>query len=145
MTFPTKRLLAAAAVIAMAAGLSACKKEIEAPYDTGICWHAIPMTDGTIKFNKLATNIPNMETCAATLEGMRLRFARMTMASSSREMMGAYQGNFLFLDARGVSVAADMKKARYLALVRTGDGRLAIPGAIKRQMEATAPDPATAK
>jgi hypothetical protein len=145
-TFPIGRLLAAAAVIAGAGLLSACEKQVEAPYDTGICWHAIPLKNGAIKFNKLASNVPNMETCAAELEGMRIRFARLAMASSSREMLGAYQGNFLFLDARGVSVAPNLTKARYVALVRTGDGRLAIPGAIRRQMQVSgAPDPATAK
>ena len=146
MNLPIKRILTVTAFLAAAGlGLSACEKVIEPPYDTGVCWHAIPMTDGTIKFNKLAESIPNMETCAATLEGMRLRFARMSLATSSREMMGAYQGTFLFIDSRGVSVAPDMKKARYVALVRTGDGRLAIPGAIRRVMEATQADPATAK
>jgi hypothetical protein len=144
MTFPIKRVLVSAAVLAGALGLAACEKPVKAPYDVGVCWHAIPMTDGTIKFNKLAEAVPNMETCAATLEGMRIRFARMSLASASRDMMGAYQGNFLFLDARGVSVANDMKKSRYIALVRTGDGRLAIPGAIRREMEAAEPNPATA-
>ena len=51
-------------------------------------------------------------------------------------MLGAYQGNFVFLQSEGVFVASDMKRARYLALVRTGDGRLAIPGAIQRQIDA---------
>ena len=138
----------AATAVLTAAGLalSACgPKPLEPPYDVGVCWHAIPLTDGTIKYNKLAENVPNMETCAATLEGMRIRFARMSLGTQSREMLGAYQGNFLFLDARGVSVAADMNKARYVALVRTGDGRLAIPGAIRRIQEAAEADPATAK
>jgi len=142
-------LLAAMATAALAAvglALSSCgPKPIEPPYDVGVCWHAIPLTDGTIKFNKLADNVPNMESCAATLEGMRIRFARMILGNQSREMLGAYQGNFLFLDARGVSVAGNMNKARYVALVRTGDGRLAIPGAIRRIQEAAEADPATAK
>ncbi len=139
MTVKLLRPLAAAALLAAGGfGLAACEKLVEPPYDVGVCWHAIPMSDGTIKFNKLADNVPNMETCAATLEGMRLRFARMSLATASREMMGAYQGNFLFIDGRGVAVAADMKKARYIALVRTGDGRLAIPGAVRREMQAAA-------
>ena len=141
----TRSLILAAAVLATAGlGLAACEKLIEPPSNIGVCWHAIPMSDGTIKFNELAQKVPNMETCAATLEGMRLRFARMGAGANNREMMGAYQGNFIFLDARGVSIAPDMKKARYIALVRTGDGRLAIPGAIRRQMEAAQPDLKTA-
>lgn len=133
------------AVVASTAGfvLAACEEPVKPPYDVGICWHAIPMTDGTVRFNKLGDNIPNIETCAATLEGMRLRFVRLG-STQNREMMGAYQGNFLFLDERGVSTATDMKKARYIALVRTGDGRLAVPGAIRREVVPAEPNPATA-
>jgi hypothetical protein len=144
MTCSLTRIAAAAVLAASGLALAACEKPLTPPYDVGVCWHAIPMTDNTIKYNKLADNVPNMETCAATLEGMRIRFARMSLAAQSREMMGAYQGNFLFLDSRGVSIAPNMKKARYVALVRTGDGRLAIPGAIRREMEAVAPNPRTA-
>ena len=130
-------LLITAAAATAAVGLASCgEKPIEPPSNIGICWHAIPQKDGTIKFNELSKNVPNLETCAATLEGMRIRFAR--LGSQQREMLGAYQGNFVFLQSEGVFVASDMKRARYLALVRTGDGRLAIPGAIKRAMEADA-------
>ena len=123
-----------------AVGLASCgEKPIEPPSNIGICWHAIPQQDGAIKFNELAKNVPNIETCAATLEGMRIRFAR--LGSQQREITGAYQGNFLFLQSEGVFVASDTKRARYLALVRTGDGRLAIPGAIKREMEAAGTTP----
>jgi hypothetical protein len=132
---PSVLLLTAAASAAV--GLASCgEKPIEPPSNIGFCWHAIPQKDGTIKFNELARNVPNIETCAATLEGMRVRFAR--LGSQQRELTGAYQGNFLFLQAEGVFVAPDLKHTPYLALVRTGDGRLAIPGAIKRQMAADA-------
>ena len=67
----TKTLKLIAAAVLMAAGLSACEKQILAPDEKGVCWHVIPQKDGTLKFNKLASNVENMETCAATLEGMR--------------------------------------------------------------------------
>ena len=130
-----KTLSAVLVLSAAALGLASCgEKPIEPPSNVGVCWHAIPQKDGTIKFSELSQNVPNLETCAATLEGMRIRFAR--MGSQQREMLGAYQGNFVFLQSEGVFVASDMKRARYLALVRTGDGRLAIPGAIQRQIDA---------
>ena len=110
--------------------LAGCAKQIEAPYDSGVCWHVIPQKDGALKYNKLASNVDKMEICAAALEGMRLRFNRLGMNQS--RIMGAYQGNFLFLEKEGVFVSRTTTKARYLALVRTGDGRLAIPGAIKQ-------------
>lgn len=120
-------LFSAAAMVLLA---GACTKAVEAPYDTGVCWHAVPQKDGSLKYNKLATGVPNMETCAATLEGMRLRFNRMGMTRS--ELMGAYQGNFLFIQKEGVLVGRTLSSARYVALVRTGDGRLAIPGAMRQ-------------
>jgi hypothetical protein len=45
---------------------------------------------------------------------------------------GAYQGQFLFLDPRGVFTAQTIDGYRYPFMVRTGDGRLAVPGAMPR-------------
>ena len=53
-----------------AAGLSGCEQKIEAPYDKGVCWHVVPLTGGKVKFNKLTENRPNLESCAASLEGI---------------------------------------------------------------------------
>ena len=52
------------------------------------------------------------------------------MGGSTRTMVGAYQGNFIFLQREGIFTSPSMEQNRYLALVRTGDGRLAIPGAM---------------
>ena len=127
MTSPLKLALS---VALMAAGLAACEKPIAAPDDRGVCWHAIPQQDGTIKFNKLASNVENMETCAATLEGMRIRFMR--LGSANTDVIGAYQNNFLFLQKEGVFYGRTTTSGRFPFLVRTGDGRLAIPGAMKQ-------------
>lgn len=120
--------LAAAVLIAAAAGLSACEKEIEAPLDTGVCYAATREANGEIKFNVVARNMPNIENCAAQLEGMRLRFLR--MGGQNREISGAYQGNFLFLRSEGIFRAQRWEGNQYLMLVRSGDGRLVIPGAV---------------
>ena len=74
---------------------------------------------------------PNLETCAANLEAMRIKFLR--MGGSTQEIYGAYQANFLFLEKAGVLTSTSLEGPRYVALVRTGDGRLAIPGAMPRQ------------
>lgn len=120
--------LAAAVLIVAAAGLSACEKEIEAPLDTGVCYAATQEANGEIKFNVVARNMPNIENCAAQLEGMRLRFLR--MGGQNREISGAYQGNFLFLRSEGIFRAQRWEGNQYLMLVRSGDGRLVIPGAV---------------
>ena len=123
--------LAAAVLIVAAAGLSACEKEIEAPLDTGVCYAATQEANGEIKFNVVARNMPNIENCAAQLEGMRLRFLR--MGGQTHEISGAYQGNFIFLRRDGIFRAQRWEGNQYLMLVRSGDGRLVIPGAVQRQ------------
>ena len=113
-----------------ATALGACQKRTEPPGDTGVCYHMVPLKDGTLKYNKLVM-APNLETCAANLEAMRIKFLR--MGGNAQEIYGAYQGNFLFLQQEGVLTSETLEGGRYVALVRTGDGRLAIPGAMPHQ------------
>ncbi|MBI5940165.1 MAG: hypothetical protein HY859_07040 [Caulobacterales bacterium] len=122
------RLAATAILIAAAAGLSACEKELEAPLDTGVCYASSQGPNGEVKFNVVARNVPNIENCAAQLEGVRLRFLR--MGGQNHEISGAYQGNFLFLRSEGIFRAQHWEGNQYLMLVRSGDGRLVIPGAV---------------
>jgi hypothetical protein len=61
---------------------------------------------------------------------MRLRF--LTLGGQANEIVGAYQGNFLFLQPEGVFISQSLTGTRYPALVRTGDGRLAVPGAVSQ-------------
>ena len=121
--------LAALAIITLsAAALAACSpKAVEAPMLAGVCFHVAFPKEGEVKFNKLAENVPNLETCAAALEGMRLRFRQL---GGAEEIVGAYQGQYLFLSSRGVQSAQSLTGVRYTALVPTGDGRLAVPGAM---------------
>lgn len=128
---PWSRTVLAGAAGAMTLGLAGCEKPVEPPGTPLVCYHAIPMTDGTIKYNKLGGSTPNLETCAANLEAMRIRFLR--LGGDQREIMGAYQGSFLFLQKEGIFTSPTLKSGRYLALVRTGDGRLAIPGAVAQE------------
>ena len=110
------------------AALSGCAKKTRPPGDPGVCYHVVTSADGKLKYNRLSQNVPNLETCAANLEAMRINFLR--MGGNNRDIMGAYQGNFLFLQRGGIFSASSLESHRYLALVRTGDGRLAIPSAI---------------
>ncbi len=112
----------------MALPLGACKKPIEAPYDKGVCFHMVFLQGGKYRFNQVAANRPNLETCAAALEAMRLRF--LSLGGNQTDIIGSYQGQFLFLDRYGVFTAPSLTAARYPALIRTGDGRLAIPGSV---------------
>lgn len=127
----TPRRLAAFAVFLAATALVACAKRTLPPGDPGVCYHvAGQLPDGSIKYNKLKANVPNLETCAANLEAMRVKFLR--MGGSTTEIAGAYQGNFLFLQREGIFTSPSLEQGRYLALIRTGDGRLAMPGAVQQ-------------
>jgi hypothetical protein len=126
---PLRQILLSAAVLA-ALAVSACEKPIEAPYEKGVCFHVVPLTGGKVKFNVLARNRPNLESCAAALEGMRERF--LGLGGTSNDIVGAYQGNFLFLGRTGVFTGTKLDGARWPALVRTQDGRLAVPSAVSQ-------------
>jgi len=125
-----RNLAVIVAVAALGGGLSACAQRTEPPGDAGVCYHVVPQKGGKLKYFKLV-NAPSLETCAANLEAMRLKFLR--MGGSQQDLLGAYQANFLFLQTEGVLTSTSLEGPRYVALVRTGDGRLAIPGAMPVQ------------
>ena len=115
-------------VLAVAAlALTACAKKTTPPGEPGVCYHVVPQKDGSLKYNKLVQT-ESLEKCAANLEAMRVKFLR--MGGTQQEIYGAYQANFLFLVKEGVMTSTSLEGPRYVALVRTGDGRLAIPGAM---------------
>src|SRR5215217_5602522 len=121
-------------ISAGALALGACGQTIEAPFDKGVCYAVELQGEGEApKFNVVAENQPQIEFCAARLEEMRLRFLQ--LGGSRREVTGAYQGQFIFIDRSGVSFGKSLEGTRFMALARTGDGRLAIPGAIQRQVD----------
>lgn len=116
-----------ALLIAVAAtALAACGQRLEPPRDIGVCFALNFDKNGEAQFNPVAENMPNMENCAAQLEGMRLRFAR--MGAPMDRVVGTYQGAFIFIRPEGVFTAKTYEGVQYPALVRTGDGRLAVPG-----------------
>jgi len=125
--------LALAALAAAVPALSACQQTVQAPTDPGVCWHYVEEDDGKPRFNKVADGQRSIEFCAARLEEMRVNFLR--FGSSRREIVGAYQGRFIFVDRAGISTAESLDGGRYTLLVRTGDGRLAAPGSMPMRPE----------
>jgi hypothetical protein len=123
-------VLIALSLAAAGLALSGCEKQIKAPFEQGVCFHVGVNKDKSLRFNPVARNVTSMELCAAELEGMRVRFVR--MGSSSRTLTGAYQGQFIFLEKEGIYLGQSYNGARFMSLVRTGDGRLAVPGAIRQ-------------
>jgi hypothetical protein len=114
--------------------LAGCQQStVQAPREQGACWHFITQDDGTTKFNRVGASQPNLEFCAARLE--RLRMSYMSLGGDRTEWIGAYQGRFIFLEPSGIKTAKSLNGNRYMALVRTGDGRLVVPGAMRRVSE----------
>ncbi len=125
------RLAAAFGLCTVALVLAACEKTLDAPMTRGVCYAMATAPNGAVKFNPLARDQPDLEHCAAQLDIMRLRF--LGLGSAEDHVVGAYQGQFLFIDPRGVSTAATFKGFRYLLLVHSGDGRLVTPGSMPSQ------------
>lgn len=125
------RILGAIGIAALClAGAGCADNGLAAPTDPGICWHMARPQGQPARFNRLSAGVTSIEQCAGNLEAMRLRFRGLGMAQE--ELVGAYQGMFLFLRPSGVWVAPSLEARPYLALVRTGDGRLATVGAVQR-------------
>ncbi|MDE2489047.1 MAG: hypothetical protein KGO51_16775 [Alphaproteobacteria bacterium] len=120
-----------AVVLSSAVALSACAKRTEPLGTPGVCYDVVFPKNGKPKYNVLVKNVPNLETCAANLEAMRVKF--LMMGGSAQELLGAYQSNFIFVQPEGIFTSTSLEGPRYLALVRTGDGRLAVPGAMPQQ------------
>lgn len=115
-------------ILAATLVVSACAQPTRPPGNVGICYHVQPLKGGALKYNPLASPQPDLEHCAAALEAMRVKFIR--LGGGQQEISGAYQGNFIFIQREGIFTAPSLEAHRYLALVRTGDGRLAIPSAM---------------
>lgn len=125
------RLIPAILAVSLLAPLAACSQKVEAPADRNVCFHAVLLKDGKVKFNRVSDSSPNIESCAASLEAMRVGFLR--MGGQMTEIMGAYNGQYLFLQKEGVFTSSSLDGPRYVLLVRTGDGRLAKMGAMPQQ------------
>ena len=122
--------------LAALAGLAACSPQVKAPFDRGVCYSVVLPEEGSKAaptFNVVARDQPQMEHCAARLEEMRLRF--IALGGSNRDIVGSYQGKFIFIDATGVKVGDTLTGGRYFFLARAPGGRLAIPGAIQRDVD----------
>lgn len=129
-------ILASAALVAGSLTVAGCDNSTEAPFDAGVCYAVQMGAEGEApQFNKVADAQPQIEFCAARLEEMRLRFLR--LGGSRQEVVGSYQGQFIFIDRAGVWISPTLEGSRFILLARTGDGRLAIPGAIQRAIDGT--------
>ena len=127
-----KTLAALVAVSCALGGLAGCEKQLEAPTEARRVLAPRPaVRDSPPKFNKLADHQVDLEHCAAQLERMRINFR--ALGKNDDEVIGAYQGQYLFDDDTGVATSQTLKGHPYSLMVRSGDGRLVVPGAMPQQ------------
>ena len=127
-----RALIPASLLLSAPLVLSACASS-EPDFEPGVCYHVNEEAGEQPAYNVLVRDQPQIEYCAARLEEMRVQFLR--LGGSKQEITGAYQGRYIFINREGVSFAQSLNGARFFALARTGDGRLAIPGAIQRGID----------
>jgi len=85
------------------------------------------VVSGKYRFFVLKRGVPDLEHCAAALDGMRVRF--LALGGSQHEVAGVFQGEYLFVDQRGVFSSTSLDAPSFPLLRRTDDGRLVPPSA----------------
>ena len=128
------RVAGVLAAVGALLALAGCSPPVQAPSDPGVCWHVVVngrgqvggQVSGKYRFFVLKRNVPDLEHCAAALDGMRVRF--LSLGGSAHDVAGVYQGQFLFIDPRGVFSSNAMDAPAFPMLTRTADGRLVPEG-----------------
>jgi hypothetical protein len=84
---------------------SGCQKAMESPMTAGVCWRLAPAMNGQHDFKPFATDVANLETCAAKLEGQYL--------AHGQPLVGGFQGRIIYVTAQDVTVAPNDKAQPY--------------------------------
>lgn len=85
-------------------GIAACSSQVTAPSGAGLCWRMFESADQQPRFEILARDVPNLESCAVQLEGARMIEGRSTT--------GAYNGHFIFATGAQITSAVTMNGTR---------------------------------
>ena len=73
--------------------------------DPGVCWRAPGLEPSAGALRPIERDVASLENCAAALEAWRL--------IDQRPALGAFQGYFLFVDARQIASATSRGGFRY--------------------------------
>lgn len=111
----------AAAMTALLA-LGACSPTQTAPTAMGVCWRMTAADPQ--RFAPVASDVANIETCAANLEAIRARLPRQPT------LTGAFQGYYVLVRPSGIYIGQRLTGFNIRALVRTEDGRLQRPSLV---------------
>lgn len=86
------------------AGMTACSSQPTAPSGAGVCWRMVEVAGQEPEFRIIARDVPNLESCAAQLEGARMMEGQATT--------GAFNGHFIFATAEQITSATTMNGTR---------------------------------
>lgn len=86
------------------AGMAACSAQAPAPSGAGLCWRMVGVGDQRPECRIIAGDVPNLESCAAQLEGARMMEGQATT--------GAYNGHFIFATGGQITSATTMNGTR---------------------------------
>ena len=92
----------AGAIVLM--GVAACSSPAPAPTGAGLCWRMFEVADQQSEFRIIARDVPNLESCAAQLEGARMMGGQPTT--------GAYNGHFIFATEEQITSGPTMNGTR---------------------------------
>ena len=107
-------------------GMAACSSQPAAPSGAGLCWRMFEVTDQEPRFEILARDVPNLESCAVQLEGARMMEGRPTT--------GAYNGHFIFATEEQITSAVTMNGTR--VRIFQAEDRQEIQDGLRRLIEA---------
>lgn len=88
-----------------ALALAACGPAPTAPSESGVCWFMQEGPDGKPHFKPFVTGLPNLESCAARLEGSYLR--------TGQPVSGAFQGRYIFVTEADVTAGPRLRGQHY--------------------------------
>ena len=98
------RLAVAGLALVAATALAACAGR-GAPTDRGVCWRTDSRPGGRAAFTVVARDVSSLDDCAAELEAIHLQGAP--------RADGAFQGYFIFVDARQIASSNGLNGFRY--------------------------------
>jgi hypothetical protein len=137
-TKPVLWLVAGVACLALAG----CEKPaVEAPDAPNVCFHIGFPKDQPPKFNIIKKDVPSLEYCAAHLDALRIKF--LSMGSPRKEIVGAYNGTFLWSTPRGIRISRHFEGPAMPFLTKAPDGRLVIPSAFEVPRDRNFSEPQT--
>ena len=86
------------------AGMACCSPQADPPAGADICWRMFEVAGQQPRFEVIGRAVPNLESCAAQLEGARM----MEGAPTS----GAYNGHFIFATEEQITSARTLSGSR---------------------------------